>query len=315
MENIGKCGRRIAVSAVSIIAAVFLAYMVCMPVHATEMGTIVEQWQHVYVKADADSNIVANVILGDIFPILDVETDEAGNVWYLIETNMGVQGYIPAEKVITSTNNAQNENTHERDVQVQEQEPVAEDEDENNLPDSVKEQLFTMQVVNIRENPSTSAEVVGKIPSGTTLDYIDSTTNTMGEIWYEISYEDISGFVKQSTVQVMNVPVSGTDGAQPYETGTVADGIDVEWIIETARQYQDENPQGQSVAQPDTPDETQIQEQEVYEDLAIAENTGKRKNILEALLPDMVIVLSFVGILLCTVIIWRTYKRLIGLYR
>lgn len=310
-----QCGSRIIISITCAILAVFLTYMDCMPVCAAEIGTIVEQWEHVYEKSDTGANIVANVILGYNFPILAEETDEGGNVWYLIETDMGVQGYIPAQSVIKVAADSQNENTHERGAQVQNPEPEEENENENNLPDSVEKQLLTMEVVNIRENPSTDEEILGKIPRGTTLDYIDTITNTIGEVWYEVSYEDVYGFIKQSTVKEIEVPVQGTVGTQMYAAGMTTENIDIERLIEIARLYQDENPVGESVAEADTLEKTQTQEQIIYDGITIDENAGGKKKMLSVLQPDMVIILSLAGILLCAVIISQTFRRMMKLYR
>lgn len=314
MEHFGQYGRRIVLSIMSVILTAFLVYMICMPVHAAQMGTIPDLAAHVYENASTDSNIVANVILGDNFPILAEETDEGGNVWYLIETDMGVQGYIPAQSVIRITADTRNDNVSETDAQVQGAvaEEENENENENNLPDSVEKQLFTLEVVNIRENPSTDENILGKIPRGTTLDYIDVITNTIGEVWYEVSYEDISGFIKQSTVREIEAPVQGTAGTQSY----TAENIDVDQLIETARQYKDESSVKESVTEPDASDEMQVNDRIIdYDDITTEENTGEAKKRLSILRPDMVIIISFAGILLCTAIIWQTFKKMMKLFR
>lgn len=315
MEHFGQYGRRIAFSIMSVILAASLAYMICMPVHAAQMGTIPDLAAHVYENTSTDSNIVANVILGYNFPILAEETDEGGNVWYLIETD-GVQGYIPAQSVIRITTDTQNENTQGRDTQTQRPVTDEENENENNLPDSVKKQILTMQAVNIRENPSTNEEIIGKIPRGTTLDFIDTITNTIGEVWYEVSYEENHGFVKQSAVQEIEMPVQGTDGTQLHTAGINTENIDIDQLIEIARQYQGESPARESEIESDDFEEIQAQEQVIdYGNISMEENTEHTKKTLPALRLDMVIILSFAGILLCAVIIYQTFKRMMKLFR
>lgn len=316
MEHFGQYERRIAISIMSVILTASLAYMICMPVYAAQIGTIPDLAAHVYENTSTDSNIVANVILGNNFPILAEETDEKGNVWYLIETDMGVQGYIPAQSVIRITTDTQNENTSEMNTQVQG--PVAEEENENenNLPDSVEKQIYTLEVVNIRENPSTDEEILGKIPRGTTLNYIDVITNTIGEVWYEVSYEDIQGFVKQSTVREIEVPVQGTDGTQSYTAGTTTGNIDIDQLIEIARLYQDESTVRESATESDALDEIQVSDRIIdYDDITTEENTEETKKRMSILRPDMVIILSFAGIMLCIVVICQTYKRMMKLFR
>lgn len=303
MKHFKQYGGRIVTG---ILLAVAFAYMLCMPVCATEAGTITELAAHVYENTDTGSNIVANVIMGYNFPILAEETDEGGNLWYLIETDLGVQGYIPAQSVIRI-----GAETHEGNAQVQEPAPENEIEDENNLPDSMQKQLLTMQAVNIRENPSTDGEILGIIPTGETLEYIDVTTNPSGEVWYEISYENIYGFIKQSTVTEIEVPIQG-DGMQTNAAGMPAENIDIDQLLETARQYQDESPAWES----DTLAESQTQEQIIYDsDSIIDENAGGTGRGRFALRFDMVIIFSFLGILLCVVVISWTLRRLMRLYR
>lgn len=316
MEYLRHYGNRIAASIMGAVLAVSLTYMVCMPVHAAEIGTIVELAEHVYETTDTGSNIVANVILGYNFPILAETADEAGNVWYLIETDMGVQGFIPAQSVIKIPANAQNENAQVVDTQVQEPVSREENENENNLPESVKKQLLTLEVVNIRDNPSTNGEIVGKIPRETALDYIDTVTNATGEVWYEVSYEDNHGFVKQSTVREIEVPVQGTDGTQSYTAGMTAENIDIDQLIETARLYQNESTVRESAAESDALDEIQASDRIInYDDITTEENTEETKKGMSILRPDMVIILSFAGIVLCVAVICQTYKRMMKLFR
>lgn len=321
MEYFRQYGRRITVSIIGFILTLSLVYTIYMPVYAAQMGTIADLAAHVYESANTDSNIVANVILGNNFPILGEETDESGNVWYLIETDMGVQGYIPAQTVIRITDEGQNEspqgNIQGNDAQVHM--PVTGEENENNndnnLPDSMKKQLLTMEVVNIRENPSTAEEILGKIPRGTTLDYIDTITNAIGEVWYEVSYEDINGFVKQSTVREIEVPVQGTDGTQPYTEGITADSIDVDQLMEIARQYKSESPERESVTGSGVLGETQAKEPIIYDDVTLDENSEKTERKQSILRFDIVIFLSFIGILFCAVVINHTFKKMMKLYR
>lgn len=317
MEYFRQYGRRIAVSIMGTILAVSLTYMVCMPVHAAEIGTIAELAEHVYETIDTGSNIVANVIMGDNFPILAETADEAGNIWYLIETDMGVQGFIPAQSVIKIPNDAQNENAQAGDTP-QVQEPVSreENENENNLQESVKKQLFTLEVVNIRDNPSTNGEIVGKIPRETALDYIDTVTNAKGEVWYEVSYEDNQGFVKQSTVREIEVPVQGTDGTQSYTAGMIAENIDIDQLMEAARLYQNESAVREPATEADALDEIQVSDRIInYDNITTEENIGETKKGMSILRPDMVIILSFAGIVLCVAVICQTYKRMMKLFR
>lgn len=308
--------KRIAVRGIGIVLAAATAYTVYLSVDASQMGTIPDLAAHVYENMDTNSGIVANVIMGYNFPILAEETDAEGNVWYLIEADTGARGYIPAGSVIrvtsgSQTGNIQNENTQTGNAQTNV--PANEDENENNLPENVRTQILAAEVVNIRENPSTSEEIVGKIPRGTTIDYIDIVINENGEEWYEVSYEDIHGYVKQSTVRLVETPIEES-GIPSDFSGVTIENIDIDQMIETARLYQNENPPKTSETEADAVNEAQ--ERIDYEDSVIIDESVEEtvKKGLE-LHIDMVVILSILGILICAVIISRTFGRAVEMYR
>lgn len=313
--------RKTAAGIIKIIVAAAMIFFTCLPAYATQTGTIQELAAHVYQSASTESNIVANVILGYSFPILAEETDEAGNVWYLIETDMGVQGYIPAQIVVKTADNAQQgESAGEGNAQAQEPDRVMENgnenEDESGLPDSVKKQLLTTEVVNIRDNPSTDGEIVGKIPQGTTLNYTDAITNQTGEVWYEVTYGDARGFIRQSTVMELEAAGAAQDDALTYAPVMSAENIDIDKMMETARLYRNESQTGENSSEPADTEESPAQEQTIYDkDFPAGENTAEGAKRRHSLHPDMVVVVSLLGILMCGAVMARTIKRLSALYR
>lgn len=309
--------KRIAARGIGIALAAATAYTVYLSAAASQMGTIPDLAAHVYENMDTNSGVVANVIMGYNFPILAEETDAEGNVWYLIEADTGARGYIPAGSVIRVSSGSQTTNTQRENTQTgnaQTGEPANEDEDENNLPENVRSQIFATEVVNIRENPSTTDEIIGKIPRGTTLDYISIVTNEDGEDWFEVSYEDIHGYVKLSTVSLIETPIE--DGEiPPAMTSIDIENIDIDQMIETARLYQDENPSKETSSNTEILNETQSQEQIDYEDSVLidenAQDTVKKGLELHI---DVVVIVSALGILICAAIIGKTFGRVVKMY-
>ncbi|MCM1048330.1 MAG: SH3 domain-containing protein [Clostridiales bacterium] len=314
--------KRIAARGIGIALAAATAYTVYLSAAASQMGTIPDLAAHVYENMDTNSGIVANVIMGYNFPILAEETDSEGNVWYLIEADTGARGYIPAGSVIRVTSGSQTTNTQRENTQTDNaqtgnaQTNVSENdnEDENNLPENVRSQIFATEVVNIRENPSTTDEIIGKIPRGTTLDYISIVTNEDGEDWFEVSYEDIHGYVKLSTVSLIETPIE--DGEIPSAMTSIdIANIDIDQMIETARLYQDENPPKETSSNTETLNETQSQEQIDYEDSVLidesAQDTVKKGFELHV---DVVVIVSALGILICAAIIGKTFGRVVKMY-
>lgn len=322
-QSASQCVKRIAARGMGIVLAAATAYTVYLSASASQMGTIPELAAHVYENMDTDSGIVANVIMGYNFPILAEETDAEGNVWYLIEADTGARGYIPAGSVIrvtsgSQTGNAQNANAQTGNTQnanTQANAPANENEDENNLPENVRSQILATEVVNIRENPSTTDEIVGKIPRGTTLDYINIVTNESGEEWYEVSYEDAHGYVKLSTVRLVEIPIEGDD-ILPDISDVGVENIDIDQMIETARLYQDENPPKETEAEANVTNGTQPQEKINYGDgSVIDESMGEDLEKGLELHVDAVVIFSALGILICVAVIGRTCGKVVKMYR
>lgn len=70
-----------------------------IPVYAVETGTIASMSEKVYKEKDTGSAVISNVITGASFFVLSTETDEAGNTWCRIRTDVGTEGYMPAQNV------------------------------------------------------------------------------------------------------------------------------------------------------------------------------------------------------------------------
>lgn len=186
-------------------------------------------------------------------------------------------------------------------------------ENENNLPETVSSQIIATEVVDIRENPSTADEIVGEIPIGTKFEYISIITNEDGEEWLEVSYEDVHGYVKQNSISLLETPIE-EESASPEMSDAPIVNIDIDQIIETARQYRDENPQ--QTAKADAISETQEQEQPDYEDgLITSGNTEETLKNSGRAHVDAVIVISLLGILACALITGRLFGKMIKAYR
>lgn len=60
--------------------------------------------------------------------------------------------------------------------------------------------LVVVEYVNIREKPTTDARILGHIPGETVLEPLGAQKNELGELWYQIRYEGITGYIRETTV-------------------------------------------------------------------------------------------------------------------
>lgn len=211
-------------------AASLIVYMGGVSVYAAEVGTIAGMSEKVYRDKDTDSEVVANVIAGSTFTLLSAETDAAGNAWYCIETDFGIEGYLPAKNVIVAgTENPEPESAEQAETagggentgdeaggeengsietgSAEEDGAGIAGTEDGSAGDSgengqygTEEQIQITETINIRSAASTETEIIGKIPQGVTLGCIAVQENEIGETWYEISYNGVHGYIRKSAV-------------------------------------------------------------------------------------------------------------------
>lgn len=165
------------------ILILFVVWMIFqMPVYAAETGTTSGMSAKVYESMSEDGTVVANVIKGSVFTILSEHTDENGTEWYFICTDIGQEGYIQKEETFREA-----------------------EETQQSIEQTPQKQIKFIQNVNIRELPTTEAEIVGRVPRNTILEPLEKQENESGEIWYQINYEGIIGYIRESTVDIIEI--------------------------------------------------------------------------------------------------------------
>lgn len=205
------------------------------PVYAVETGTITSMSEKVYKEKDTGSAVISNVITGASFFVLSTETDEAGNTWCRIRTDVGTEGYMPAQNVaLTGSGDAAQAETADGTAESGEDREGSEDgvvegssgsaaetnEDgaaadgsdstsehtngndaqAQGNTDGAGKRIQITETINIRSGASTDTEIVGKIRQGETISYLDALENEIGETWYEIEYNGVHGYIRKDTV-------------------------------------------------------------------------------------------------------------------
>jgi hypothetical protein len=301
--------------------------------YAAETGTITTMSEKIYDDMSDDGTVVGNVIMGSTFSLLDAQYDSEGNVWYKVETDSGVKGYIRAEKVANSNqaqsgvpvatqtentqqsnnnkNNSNNDNNNDdnnndnNNDDADNDDVVDENNDNENNAESiqqgnVKVQVVAAQTVNIRQNPSTDADIVAKMPQGTTVDSLGVYEDANGEKWYEVSYIGIEGYVMDKVVD------------------TIETTVEVESETNTATQTTTNNTTTNktSSSNKSTTNSSTVKEEKIEESstasAAETEQTKKSKFKFHFYI-DWVAIFSLIGSLLCIGMIVRlmnTIKKL-----
>ena len=186
-----------------------LVWINAMCVRAEETGTVINMSEKIYREMSVESDVVGNVIRNGRLRLLGLVTDGAGEQWYLIETDLGIQGYLPAASVATGEPGRQEgqQSGSETDRSI----PEGSTE---NSPGEKRIQV--KEIVNVRGSASTASDVVGKIQKDTVLNVLSVQENELGEIWYEVAHENGRGFIRESGVVVVE------DGGE--NTGTAIMG-------------------------------------------------------------------------------------------
>lgn len=187
--------------------------------YAAETGTITTMSEKIYNDTDENSTVVGNVVMGNTFSILNALYDLEGNVWYQVETDTGLMGYIKAEKVIDSnqTQSGVPVTTQSEDTEQPESKNVEPIEQEAN----VKIQVVATETINIRKEPSTEAEIVAKLTQSTTVDSLGIYEDEAGNKWHLVSYVGIEGYVMDKVVETIETVVEPESESQIFTQAAI----------------------------------------------------------------------------------------------
>jgi hypothetical protein len=285
--------------------------------YAAETGTITTMSEKIYEDTDENGTVVGNVIMGSTFSLLDAIYDSEGNVWYQVETDAGVKGYIRAEKVANSNqaqsgvpvatqtessqqseskSNQNNDNNSNNDNNNNDNSNNNIDEenndDENNAEPiqqegNVKIQVVATQTINVRKEPSTDADIVAKMPQSTTVDSLGVYEDEDGNKWYLVSYIGIEGYVMDKVVDTIETVVEAESETQTVTQTTTTNKSSNKSTTKNTEEKTEEKVEENSTV-----------------DVIETENTTKTKSKFHFYI-DWVAIFSFVGSLLCIGMIIR----------
>ena len=133
--------------------------------------------------------------------------------------NKEENGEVNNEEVNADTNI---ENTEENGEETNTENNVENSEEEQNpeeAPD--QEQIKMIRIiadeVNLREAPSTEAEVIAAVSTGTELPLLETVTAEDGTIWYKVSYDETEAYVRSDFAEVVETEEQGTENEDANE--------------------------------------------------------------------------------------------------
>ena len=207
-------------------------FVVCpkMVVVAKEYTISGQTSQKLYESGSENSKVVANVIPGNTFTILETVKDSQGKNWHHVSLPSGVEGYIIASKVIEVEEQAEqqvstDEESSDGDSQEEEQqdqenveeiqeeqegeENHQETEDTDNNEEATEEaedeglaniSVKILSNSNLRDEPSLDGNILIVIPGGVTIKPLEKIESG-NFYWYRLTYLTQTGFIRADAVE------------------------------------------------------------------------------------------------------------------
>ena len=190
--------------------------------------------QKLYEGASENSKVVANIIPGNSFTILETVKDSNGKNWHHVALSGGVTGYVIAsrvieieadaaeEAVVENTEAAENteDNPQEQKTEATEENTGDQEEAENTADRSQEQEreeneetreeaaseeltnvtVTTLSNINLRDEPSLEGDVLIVIPRGITIAPLEKIDRD-NYIWYRLSYLNQTGYIRADAVE------------------------------------------------------------------------------------------------------------------
>jgi hypothetical protein len=188
---------------------------------ADDKGTVTVSSAKIRASADASSEQLGSVTLGDTIDIISQTTGTDGSTWYQVYVEGSTKGYIRADLVQKSgtgtISTTTSTTTTATDTSVTEATAV-----------DAKKCTVSQNSVRIRKGASTNHEVVATANRGMTLTITGEATGSDGKLWYQVTFtynsKDVTGFIRSDLVTFDEVSNEAAVSEITGEAGTEGEG-------------------------------------------------------------------------------------------
>ncbi len=176
--------------------------------------------------ASTSAEVVGSTVKGSKLDVLSSTKDSDGYTWYKVYVDGNTTGYIRADLVSDVSGDISTESSSSSSSEKKEtkQETQTETETVTEVTTTTVEPCeftsgVTTDAVSVREAASTKSNKKATAESGQALSITGQATGSDGKVWYQISYDGVSGFIRSDYVNTsVESEGEGEDIAETEET-------------------------------------------------------------------------------------------------
>lgn len=202
--------KKLCMVVVLLIAEAMLFQQTALTAFAQGTTTVTASSAKIRKTASTGSEALASVSKNDKLDVLAQTTDSDGYTWYKVYVNGKDTGYIRADLVGDISGSVQTESAQTSSAASSEssgQQSQTKTEFVQVTESEASAGKVLGESVNVRENPSTSASIAGKATGGTEVAITGQATDGSGKIWYQVSFNDVTGFIRSDFLEIIDQAV------------------------------------------------------------------------------------------------------------
>ena len=160
-------------------------------------------------SASTSAEVVGSTVKGSKLDVLSSTKDSSGYTWYKVYVDGNTTGYIRADLVTdvdgdiateksssSSSNSTESTSSNETTTQTE----TAQEVTTTTVEACEFTSGTTTDSVSVREAASTKSNKKATAPSGQALSITGQATGSDGNIWYQVSYDGVNGFIRSDYV-------------------------------------------------------------------------------------------------------------------
>ena len=176
--------------------------------------------------ASTSADVVGSTVKGSKLDVLSSTKDGSGYTWYKVYVDGNTTGYIRADLVTDVDGDIKTESSSSSSSETTETKKTEETTQTETVTEVVTTTVeaceFTSRTttdsVSVREGASTKSNKKATAPAGQALSITGQANGSDGQIWYQISYGDVNGFIRSDYVNTATGSEGEGEGEAEGET-------------------------------------------------------------------------------------------------